>query len=231
MHRILVINPGSTSTKIAVFENERAVAEEVVRHEAGELSKFERLWDQFEFRRDAALAAVEKMGYAPKDFSAVVGRGGLLKPVPGGTYRINERLLDDARRSVQGQHVANLGAALAESMARQAGAQAFIVDPVSVDEFEPSARYSGHPAIVRRSLSHALNIHAVARKVAQRLGKTYEECQLIVAHLGGGISVCPVMTRPAAARFQPSGRAACRSRISSRSAFPVNRLKPTCGAW
>jgi butyrate kinase len=192
MHRNLVINPGSTSTKIAVFEDERAVAEEVVRHEAEELSKFECLWDQFGFRRDAVLAAIEKLGYAPKDFSAVVGRGGLLKPVSGGTYRINERLLEDARRGVQGQHVANLGAALADSIARQAEAEAFVVDPVSVDEFEPLARYSGHPAIVRRSLSHVLNIHAVARRVAQRFGKSYEECQLIVAHLGGGISVCPV---------------------------------------
>jgi butyrate kinase len=192
MSRLLVINPGSTSTKIAVYEDERLIVEELIKHPAIELKKFQHLWDQFPWRRAAVVDALQRMGYAPGDFAAGVGRGGLLKPVSGGTYRVNQRMLEDARQGVQGEHAANLGCALADSVAGEAGIEAFIVDPISVDEFEPLARYSGHPAILRRSLSHALSIHAVARAAAEKLGQPLQGTRLIVAHLGGGISVCPV---------------------------------------
>lgn len=192
MYRILVINPGATSTKIAIFEDERMIMSESLAHEEAVLKQFPTVWDQFEFRRQAIKAIISRWGYTEADFDAVVGRGGLLKPVPGGVYRITDRMLEDARHGVQGQHVSNLGAALAADMAQHERTEKFVVDPVSVDEFEPLARYSGHPAIPRRSLSHALNIHAVARRAAQLLGKSYETAQWIVAHLGSGISVCPV---------------------------------------
>jgi butyrate kinase len=192
MFRIVVINPGSTSTKVAVFDSERVVAEVDLRHEAEELKKYSRVKDQLEFRLQVVLSALHGMGFDPGDFHAAVGRGGLIKPVAGGTYRVNGRMLEDAERGLQGQHPANLGASLADGIARMGGAQSFVVDPISVDEFEPLARYSGHPAIQRRSLSHALNIHAVAREVAGMLDRPYEQTRLIVAHLGGGISICPV---------------------------------------
>ncbi|MCS6806563.1 MAG: butyrate kinase [Acidobacteriota bacterium] len=192
MYRILVINPGATSTKVAVFEDERMIISESLAHEAAVLKQFPTVWDQFEFRRQAIRTALSRWGYTEADFDVVVARGGLLKPVPGGVYRITERMLEDARRGVQGQHVSNLGAALAADIGEPEQTARFVVDPVSVDEFEPLARYSGHPAIARRSLSHALNIHAVARRAAQLLGKSYEHSHWVVAHLGGGISVCPV---------------------------------------
>jgi len=122
----------------------------------------------------------------------VVGIGGLLRPLPGGTYRVNRRMIDDARANLQGEHAANLGCAMAEALAREFGCQAYIVDPVSVDELEPLARYSGHPLIERSSLSHALNIHAAARRAGRELGRSLEETRLLVAHLGGGISIAPV---------------------------------------
>jgi len=121
-----------------------------------------------------------------------VGRGGLLKSIPGGTYRVNETMVADARAGVQGEHASNLGCALAWTIAQQAGIAAYTVDPVSVDEFEPLARYSGHPLIQRRALAHTLNIHAVGRMAAEKLGVDYQQTNFIIAHLGGGISICPL---------------------------------------
>jgi len=188
-YRILVINPGSTSTKVALFENENQVAQQVLRHPDEELRKCETLLDQLPLRKKAVEKFLEQRKVSIRELDAVVGRGGLLRPLPGGTYRVNERMLKDAWEGKQGQHPSNLGCILAHEIASQAGIPAFIVDPVSVDEFEPLARYSGHPLLERRCLSHALNLHAVARSVAEELGVPYENSRFVVAHLGGGISV------------------------------------------
>jgi butyrate kinase len=187
--RILVINPGSTSTKISVFENEREVWGKNLKHTAEELAVFDRIINQYNFRKDVILGELEDAGFRVKDFSCVVGRGGVLMPIEGGTYRVTKKLLDDLRAEVQGTHVSNLGAPIAIELASVAGCEAFIVDPVVVDEMEPPARYSGHPLIRRRSIFHALNQRAVARKACQETGREYSESNLIVAHLGGGISV------------------------------------------
>lgn len=192
MARLLVINPGSTSTKVAVFDDDKQMALETIAHRVEELAGFDELWSQFDSRKRLILSALDRLGFQPSEFDAVVGRGGLLKPVEGGVYRVNERMIADAKRGVQGRHAANLGCALAWEIARLSNAVALVVDPISVDEFEPLARYSGHPEIERRSLSHALSIHEVARRAAARLGKRLGESSLVVAHLGGGISVCPV---------------------------------------
>jgi butyrate kinase len=187
--RILVINPGSTSTKISVFENEREVWEAGLKHSADDIARFDRIIDQYDFRKDVILEELEKAGYGIDSFSCIVGRGGLLMPIEGGTYRVTDRLLEDLRAEVQGAHVSNLGAPIARQLADQAGCDAFIVDPVVVDEMEPPARYSGHPELTRRSIFHALNQRAVARRACRETGRSYAESNLIVAHLGGGISV------------------------------------------
>lgn len=188
-YTILAVNPGSTTTKIALFEDESQVSGEVFRHEAAALRSFTSLWDQFEFRWNAIQEWTSRQ---VRRLSAAVGMGGLLRSLPGGTYEVNPRMLQDARGNLQGEHASNLGCALAHRLAAGYGCRAFIVDPVSVDEFEPLARYSGHPLIERRSLSHALNIHAAARRAAARLGVSLAGSSLIVAHLGGGISIAPV---------------------------------------
>lgn len=186
---LLVINPGSTSTKIAVAENDRIVASETLRHEPGELARFKTIWDQFEYRLTMCR---EWTGPRLASCSAVVARGGLLRPLSGGTYAVTPEMVDDARRNVQGEHASNLGCALAFTIAAEYGCPAFVVDPVSVDEFEPLARYSGLPLIERKSLSHALNIHAAGRRAAGELGLPFAESRFVVAHLGGGISVAPL---------------------------------------
>ena len=190
--KILTINPGSTSTKIAVFHDEQPVLEKSISHPVKELEKFEKIWDQLAFRQNALHEFLSEHNLSPGDFSAIVGRGGLLKSVPGGTYQINEGMIEDARIGFQGEHAANLGCALAYHLAQVAEIPAFIVDPISVDEFEALARYSGHPLIQRRSLSHTLNIHAVGREAAKKLGSDFEKTNFIIAHLGGGISICPL---------------------------------------
>ncbi len=186
---LLVVNPGSTSTKMALFEDEREVAAERIDHDAGTLKRFTGVWDQLDFR----LQSVRAWAHANTTrVSAVVGIGGLFRPLPGGTYRVNERMLGDARSNIQGEHASNLGCAMASALAGEFRCEAYVVDPVSVDEMEPLARYSGHPLIQRRSLSHALNIHAAARRAAAELGVPLAGSSLIIAHLGGGISVAPV---------------------------------------
>lgn len=189
MERILVINPGSTSTKIAVTADEHVVKSDTLRHESSELQHFASIWDQFEYRLKACRQWLTQF---EERYSAVVARGGVLRPVEGGTYLVNDAMLADARNNVQGEHAANLGCALAHALARQFECPAYVVDPVSVYEFEPLAKYSGLPQIERRSLSHALNIHATARRAAAELDIRFEQSRFIVCHLGSGISVAPV---------------------------------------
>lgn len=188
-YKILVINPGSTSTKIAVFEDDKEIFKKNLSHSKEELSKFEKIVDQYEFRKNVILNTLREEGVKLEELSAVVGRGGLLRPIPGGTYRVNEAMIHDLRIGLQGEHASNLGGILAYEIAKPYGIPAFIVDPVVVDEMEPIAKISGLPEIERRSIFHALNQKAVARLAAKELGKNYEEANLIVVHLGGGISV------------------------------------------
>ena len=189
-HRILSINPGATSTKVAVYENEKPTKVEAIRHDPRELSSFKKTIDQLECRKRLVLEFLKKNRIEVRNLSAVVGRGGPFKPLLSGTYRVNDRMLSDVRSgNVQADHVSNLGCLLAFDLTKGTGVPAFIVDPVSVDEFPPIARISGLPELPRRSLSHALNIKMVARKAAIKLRRKYENLNLIIVHLGSGISV------------------------------------------
>lgn len=187
--RILAINPGSTSTKISIFENEEEVWSSKLKHSSDELAGFDHIFDQYEFRKGVIVSELEKAGFDISSFDAIVGRGGLVYPIEGGTYSVDERLLNDLRKGVQGEHVSNLGAPIARELSRSASCPSFIVDPVVVDEMDDIARYSGHPDLPRRSILHALNQKATARKAASDLGRDYTDVNLIVVHLGGGISV------------------------------------------
>ncbi len=189
---ILVVNPGSTSTKVGVFRNETCICDRTVRHSARDLEAFEKIWDQYEFRKRDILAIVKSAGVDLAHADAVVGRGGLLKPLESGTYRVDQHMIDDLRIGVQGQHASNLGGVLAYGIAWDYGLPSFIVDPVVVDEFEPISRISGIAELPRKSVLHALNIKATARKVARDLGKPLSELNLVVAHLGGGITVAAI---------------------------------------
>jgi butyrate kinase len=187
--KILVINPGSTSTKVAVFDDEQMIASKTLRHSPEELAPFHKLTDQFEFRARIVENFLSEIGIKPEELSAVVGRGGLLDPIPGGTYKVTEDMLEVLREAKNGEHASNLGALIAYEFTRQYGIPSFIVDPVVVDEMEPLARYTGHPMFKRKSIFHALNQKATARNAAAQLGKKYEEVNLIVVHMGGGISI------------------------------------------
>ena len=184
--RIFAINPGSTSTKIALYDGESCLWNDTQRYDTDVTG----LSDQEQFRFDEITKALETRGASPKDFSAVVGRGGLIKPVKGGVYRVNTAMLEDLRSMKYGAHASNLGAPLAHRFAAEAGKiPAFIVDPVVVDELADEARFSGLPEIPRISIFHALNQKAVARRAAAELKKDVTGCNLIVAHMGGGVSV------------------------------------------
>ncbi len=189
--RILVINPGSTSTKVAVFEDEKPICSETMAHPHQEVAAFPRIADQYAFRRDAVLSFLRKRDVPLRSLDAVVGRGGLLRPLSSGTYGVNERMLQELRAPAkEREHASNLGAIIAHEIAEAAGGiPAFIVDPVCVDEFEPLARISGLPEIERRSLSHALSLKSTARRAARDVGRSYEEINLVIVHMGGGISV------------------------------------------
>ncbi|MGV8154917.1 MAG: butyrate kinase [Alkaliphilus sp.] len=189
IYRILTINPGSTSTKIAIFDNEKPVFEEAIRHSTEEISKYDKLFDQYEFRKRVILETLSEKGINLTKLAAVVGRGGLLKPIQGGTYSVNQAMIDDLKVGVLGEHASNLGGVLASEIASQLNIPSFIVDPVVVDEMDEVARISGMPEIERISIFHALNQKAVARRAARDMKKKYEELNLIVVHLGGGISV------------------------------------------
>jgi butyrate kinase len=190
-HRVLVINPGSTSTKIAIYEGDRETMSREIQHSPEELAPFagRRITEQHDLRRDAVLRALAEAGLTVGDLDAVCGRGGLLRPIPHGTYRVGQAILDDLRASVGGEHASNLGALIAHELAAPEGKPAFIVDPVVVDEAPPRVKITGIKAIRRRVISHALNQVASARRFAQESETFYENVNVIVCHLGGGISV------------------------------------------
>jgi len=190
-HRlILAINPGSTSTKFALFEEDRLLFEQNLRHTPLEMIGFEHVTDQFSFRKDLIMKELIRRKIDFSSIAAVVGRGGLVKPIESGVYRVNEEMKKDLFECRRGEHASNLGALIADDIAKSLpSAAAFIVDPVVVDELQPVARLSGHPELERQSIFHALNQKAVARAFAASEGKKYEELNLIVAHMGGGISV------------------------------------------
>ena len=189
-HKILVINPGSTSTKIAVFENEMPVFMKNIKHLAEELAPFDHIIEQYAFRKQLILAELNNAEINISEIEIIVGRGGLVKPILSGVYEVNENLIDDLRKGVQGEHASNLGGLIANDIARMIpNAKAYIADPVVVDELQDVARITGHPKIFRTSIFHALNQKSVARKYAKSIGKKYEDLNLVIAHLGGGISV------------------------------------------
>lgn len=187
--KILAINPGSTSTKISVFENLRPIFQKTLRHSSEELAPFKKVTDQFSFRKDVILSELET-AEIPVDFTIIMGRGGLVKPIESGVYEVNETMIKDLRNSTMREHASSLGGLIASDLADSiANCKAFIVDPVVVDELQDLARYSGHPDFPRVSIFHALNQKAVARTYAKSIDRNYEDINLIVTHLGGGISV------------------------------------------
>jgi butyrate kinase len=188
--KILVINPGSTSTKVAVYEDEKPILLRNIAHSAEELAPFGNITEQQEFRRQLVLDEL-KMADISMEFDAVIGRGGLVKPISGGVYEINQRMLDDTLHGcVMHSHACNLGCLLAHEIAAQIpGCRSFIADPGVVDELSPLARISGSPLMPRICIWHALNQRAIARRYARGIGKEYEDLNLIICHLGGGISV------------------------------------------
>ena len=185
----LIINPGSTSTKIGVFEDETLLFEETLRHSTEEIAQYASIVDQKDFRKQIILDLLDKKNFDIKSLQVVVGRGGMLKPIPGGTYAVSDELLHDLKIGVQGQHASNLGGILAREIGDSIGVPSFIVDPVVVDELIPIARYSGVPELPRTSVFHALNQKAVAKRFAKEQGKAYDSLNLIVVHMGGGVSV------------------------------------------
>jgi len=189
MRRILVINPGSTSTKLSVFEDERECVQATIAHPAADLKPFKRIMDQIEFRTLLVRNFLHENHVDIGKINAVIGRGGLLKPIRSGVYRINTAMLEDLGSGRFGEHASNLGGVLAHRLAQEAGCPAFIADPVVVDEMDAIARLSGLPGIERKSIFHALNQKSVAWEIARKIGKPYAACNFIVAHMGGGISV------------------------------------------
>jgi butyrate kinase len=187
---ILAINPGSTSTKFALFEEENLIFEKTLRHTSEEISGYKKITDQFHFRKNLIMSELSGYNIDLASIAAVVGRGGLIKPIESGIYEVNVKMIEDLRAGILGQHASNLGGLIADDIASALpGAKAYIVDPVVVDELEPVARLSGHPAIERISILHALNQKAVARIYAGSVNRQYEDLNLIVVHMGGGISV------------------------------------------
>ena len=185
---ILVINPGSTSTKIAVYDGEDEIFGKTLRHAAKDLAEYENIADQLPFRKALVMDALKEEGLEPEDFVAVVCRGGLIRPLESGTYRVNRAMVDDCREGIQGEHASNLGAMIGYELEQEWEVPAFIVDPPSVDELDAKAKVSGHPIIKRTSLFHALNQKAVARRYAKEKGVPYEDLRLVVCHMGGGVS-------------------------------------------
>ena len=185
----LIINPGSTSTKIGVFENETLLFEETLRHSTEEIAQYASIVDQKDFRKQIILDLLKEKNFDIKSLQVVVGRGGMLKPIPGGTYAVSDALLEDLKIGKQGQHASNLGGILAREISDSIGVPSYIVDPVVVDELMPISRYSGVPELPRTSVFHALNQKAVAKRYAKEQGKAYDSLNLVVVHMGGGVSV------------------------------------------
>ncbi|MBR5651166.1 MAG: butyrate kinase [Bacteroidales bacterium] len=196
MFRILAINPGSTSTKIAVYDDDKEIFIKTLRHSSEEISKYERVTDQFNFRKKLIVSEIEKAGIPVDSLNMIVGRGGLIKPIPSGVYEVSDDLKDDLLTCRQGEHASNLGGLIADEIADDINikhgnedVKAVIVDPVVVDELQDVARISGHPLFERKSIFHALNQKAIGRQHAKKLGKKYEDLNFIIAHMGGGISI------------------------------------------
>ena len=189
MERLLVINPGSTSTKLAIYDGEREYRSTTINHSAHTLAEFGDIMDQLDFRTAALLAWLSEIGVGVETITAIVCRGGLLRPIPGGVYAVNEAMTGDLRSGRYGKHASNLGGLIGFALGQRLGIPCYVVDPVVVDELQPEARVSGHPKISRVSIFHALNHKAMARRAADLLGKPYAALKLIVVHLGGGISV------------------------------------------
>lgn len=189
-YKLLIINPGSTSTKIGVYEDEKQLLEETLRHSSEEIGKYANIVDQLDFRKDVILKVLKEKNFDIKTLDAIVGRGGLLKPIEGGTYAVNDTMLQDLKLGVAGkQHASNLGGIIADVIGKSLGIPAFIVDPIVVDELEEVARISGIPEINRISIFHALNQKAVAKRYAKEQGRKYSDVNVIVTHMGGGVSV------------------------------------------
>jgi butyrate kinase len=187
--RILIINPGSTSTKVALYESDQMVVNESVGHSAEELKHFKNIWEQYEFRKNAILQVVEKHHISLNELDAIACRGGNCKAIPGGVYKICDKMIEDKKSGIYGRHPANVVCLIAYDLGKELDIPVFTVDVPMTDEMSPLAKYSGIPLIRRRSSFHALNQKATAKKVAAGLGKKYDEINLIVVHLGGGISV------------------------------------------
>ncbi len=183
----LIINPGSTSTKIGVFEDETLLFEETLRHPTEEIAKYASIVDQKDFRKNIIISLLKEKSFDIRSLNVVVGRGGLLKPIVSGTYAVSDALLDDLHKGVQGEHASNLGGILAREIADSIGVPSYIVDPVVVDELMPAARYSGVPELPRISIFHALNQKAVAKRYAKESGRAYDTLRLIGAHVGGKV--------------------------------------------
>ncbi len=187
--KILAINPGSTSTKIGIYEETECIFEQTLRHTSQEIDKYDKIIDQYEFRKALILKAIEDSGIKVQELSAVVGRGGMFKPIKSGTYAVNDEMIEYVKKAPRGEHASNLGCVIAREIADSINVAAFIVDPVAVDEMQDVARITGMPQFSRDSLFHALNQKAVAKRYAKNIGKPYNELNLVVAHLGGGVSV------------------------------------------
>jgi butyrate kinase len=186
---ILAINPGSTSTKIAVFNNDKRIFEETIRHAKNELSQYKNVLSQMDMRRGLIMESLKKNNVTPENLSAVVGRGGIIRPVDSGTYIVNDAMMHDLTSDSASVHASALGGIIAKELGDKCGIPAYVVDPVVVDEMEPKARLSGIPGVQRVSVFHALNTKAIARRAAKALQKEYKECRFVVAHMGGGISI------------------------------------------
>ena len=188
-HKLLIINPGSTSTKVAVFEDENIIFEDILRHSVEELKNFNKMYDQMSFRKEIILRSLYENYIEIDDIDCVVGRGGLLMPIESGTYEVNELMLEHLKIGYMGEHASNLGGLLAHELVKDTNCKSYIVDPVVVDELQDVARISGLREIERISIFHALNQKAIAKRHAKLINKKYEELSLIVVHLGGGVSV------------------------------------------
>jgi butyrate kinase len=189
MYKILAINPGSTSTKISLYEDEKEVFVETLRHSDEELGNYKSVPEQFEFRKNKVIDFFAKNNYKLSELSAVVGRGGLLPPVKSGAYKVNEKMIEILKYKPRAEHASNLGGIIAYEIAKSINVEAYIYDSVAVDEMNEISKISGLPEIERQSLLHALNMRASAIKVSEEIGKKYNECNFVVAHLGGGITI------------------------------------------
>lgn len=189
MYKILSINPGSTSTKIAVYEDDKPLFVESIQHSDSDLADFKRIQDQFEFRKNAVMNFLKSNNVSTSELSAIVGRGGLLPPVKSGAYRVNETMVDVLMNRPVLEHASNLAALIAYEMSKELNINAYIYDSIAVDELIDIARHTGLPEVDRVSLTHALNMRAAAIKTSQKLDKQYNDCNFVVAHLGGGISL------------------------------------------